>query len=111
MRSLPLPVLTSSPRHRLFMKYSARRQATNFHHRTDFDRAKTRRWNPFGDADSLVEVSRLNYVITAELLTRLGKGPVGYHRFPFTHSDTGGRRDRMERAGVEVLTAGAEILR
>src|SRR5215467_6844790 len=58
-----------------------------------FDRARSRRGNPRGDARRFVEVPGFNQKIAAELLVRLGEWAIGNQLLAIAHAHAGRSRD------------------
>ena len=87
-----------------------RRQSRDVHDGPDLDGAVAGRWNPRCDRDRLIPVLGLDQVVAAEILPRLRERAIGQHRLTVAHADAGRRRDRVQRAGAQVMPARREIL-
>src|SRR5256714_4574128 len=84
------------------------------HDRTHFDGAEARARDLRGDGDGLVQIGRLDQVVAAQLLLRLGEGAVGSQALAVAHAHRGGRVGRLQRVAAfdlsgELLPEGAVL--
>src|SRR5205823_14253853 len=86
------------------------RQTGNFHHRPDLDGSETGCGNSFRNTDRLIEILRIDQVIPAELFTSFGEWPIRYEPFALAHTDTCGRRNRVQRRRTQIFTGRIKIL-
>src|SRR5262245_47451889 len=78
--------------------------------RADLDAPQARSRNPRGHLDGLLAIARLDEVVAAELLLRLGEGTVDRRRRPAPDAHRGGGGHRLERRGAHVVPALAQAL-
>ena len=77
------------------------------HDAPDLDAAEAVPWDPPSDLYGLFPIARLDEVVAAELLLRLGEGAVGGGRRPMTHPHGGGGLHRVEGRGAHEVPAPA----
>src|SRR2546423_14753682 len=87
-----------------------RRQSLDFQQGPNFDCADLRHRNSLGDAHGLVEISRLDQVVTTELFPSFREWTIGYQSPAVSYPNTSSSRSRVQRPRRQVFTTGAEIL-
>src|SRR5207253_4352895 len=81
------------------------RLTLDLHDGPDLHGPEPRRRDARRDADRLVEVLRLDQVVAADALRRLGERSVGHHPLPLPQAHRGRGRDRLERVAGPVVPA------
>src|SRR6267142_3758665 len=74
----------SSPMH-----FRVRLLRRSFHDGPHFDRARLGRWDASRNLDCVVQIFRLDQVVTAELLLRFGVGAISGRDFPVPRAHGG----------------------
>src|SRR5260370_16552 len=82
----------------------------DLHYRTHFDRTELRARNPRRNGDRLIDILRLDQVVSAELLLGLREWAVSHHRLAVAHANRGRSRNRLERRAALVLPRLGEVL-
>src|SRR5262245_64388679 len=87
------------------------RLVAEHHDRPNLYRPRLRAGNSCGDLEGIVEIRRLEQVVPAELLLRLGEWPVGRRDLSVADTHGRGRVRRLQRIPAEHVSALLDLLR
>src|SRR5262245_11173098 len=79
-------------------------------HRPDLDGPHPGQGPAGGEGDGLVQVRDVDEHVAAQVLARLGEGPVRQHPLAFPDPDTGRGRGRVERVACQILPLRRELV-